>query len=94
MIDTVKMTKKRNELNKLRTDIIDVYKQLMKHMCKKHRDIDGDTIRLEIMDSIMHHVMQKTKLRLKRKVRSKTVKVPVYIDPSKSQQAEECSFLP
>jgi len=93
-IDTVKMNRRRNELNELRSDIKEVYKQLQSHMCRKYRSIDSDEIRLEILKTITDHIMVRTKLRLRRKVRSKTVRIPVYIDPSKSQQAEECSFLP
>jgi len=93
-IDTVKMNRSKNELNYLRSDIKEVYRQLMKHLAIKYRSIDSDEIRLEILRTITDHVMTRTKERLRRKVRSKTVKVPVLIDPTKSIEAKEHSFLP
>ena len=89
---TLKARIVQRELKQLRAEAITIYKQFMPNLYRKYKNLDQAQISLAVAEAIMHHANQKAFKSLRRKVRQKTVKVPVLIDPTQPIEAEEKTF--
>ena len=76
-------------LKLLREDILDMYRNMAKQLYINHKNINQDTIRLEVMKVISAHVCDKSIERLNRKVRSGKTKV---ICVNETLKAKELSW--
>jgi hypothetical protein len=88
-MNATKLKQHRMALKLLREDILDMYRNMAKQLYINHKNINQDTIRLEVMKVISAHVCDKSIERLNRKVRSGKTKV---ICVNETLKAKELSW--